>query len=73
MAFKETNCCTSVDGENFASAMETGFLRSAKSSEPYQRGLAHIEQRNAKIMRQNDEMGQDNFRAYDETETVNQS
>ena len=71
MAFKNTDCCTSVDGENFSSALKSGFLRSAKSAEPFQRGLKHIEGRDAKIMRQSGATG--DFREYDDTNTVNQS
>ena len=67
---KETPCCTSVDGENFSSALQDGCLYSKPDPSPFQRSLKHIEQRDAKIMRENKP---GDFRPYDETNTVNQS
>ena len=63
MAFKDTNGATSVDGENFASAMNTGYLQSAPDSTPFQRSLGHIQARLQKLASQGN-----NYIPYDENE-----
>ena len=47
---KEVPCCSAVDGENFASGIEAGYLRSKPDSTPFQRSLGHIQARNGKIL-----------------------
>ena len=67
--FKDTGCCFSSDGEDFTSALEEGCLYDTPEKVT-QRSLKHIEQRDAKVLREN---AKGDFRPYDETETVNQS
>lgn len=68
MAFKEVNGATSIDGENFSSALEEGCLYAKPDSE-FQRTLGHINKRNARIMA---EQGAD-FMPYEGIESVNLS
>ena len=66
---KETNCCVDVAGEDFSDALEEGCKYSTNESGPYRRTLPHMEDRNKRVL----DGGRGNFRAYDETETINQS
>ncbi len=62
---KEVPGTTSVDGENFASALEDGCLYSAKDGTPFQRGIGHILARHKKLISQQGEMGEA-YLPYDE-------
>lgn len=70
---KEVNGATAVDGENFSKVLGEGCMCCEPDGTPFQRNLGYIEARNKKLLSQNNEMGQGNFRPYDDTNTVNQS
>ena len=65
---KEVDCCTSVDGENFAADITEGCKYDAQTSGPFKRSLPYIEARKERLFAE----GNGNFRKYDETNTVNQ-
>jgi len=73
MAFKMAKQGSDITGENFDSAMSSGFKKYKQDSGPFVRSLGHMKDRNAMLMGQNDEQAQYGWERYDGKDTVNQA
>lgn len=59
--------------DNFSGALQAGCLKFDPDSNPFQRFMPHMEQRNTKLMQMNNENAAGNYRRYDGKVTVNNS
>lgn len=59
--------------DDFSGALQAGCLKFDPDSNPFQRFMPHMEQRNTKLMQMNNENAAGNFRRYDGKVTVNNS
>ncbi len=73
MAFKDAKVATDVTGEDFFSALPRGYktYTGEERGGPYVRFLPHIEARDKMLKAL--PQAQENYRLYDETDTVNLS